>query len=92
MFQKQKHFHPICTNESFGGIIESEASRGFALTLSRVLSVIGSAYFCRETRYCARSIEAGGQEGGRTEEQRENVQTVQNFQRVSEAARDAGYE
>lgn len=25
-----------------------------------LLSVTGSAYFCRETRYCARSIEATG--------------------------------
>lgn len=46
------------SNDSFGGIIESEASRGFALIPSRVLSVIGSVYFCRETRYRARNIEA----------------------------------
>lgn len=63
-----------------------DASRGFALTPSRVLSVIGSAYFCRETRYCTRSIEAKGEEEEGQAERRGKGrgQTVQNFQRASE--------
>lgn len=71
-----------------------DASRGFALTPSRVLSVIGSAYFCRETRYCTRSIEAKGEEE-RQAERREKVEARPSrisSGRASEAARDAGYE
>jgi len=64
---------PIHSDNSFGGIIESEASRGFALTPSRVLSVVGLPYFCRETRYCARSIEATGKGRGGGE-RREKVE------------------